>query len=141
MVRWMFAVLALAAACSNSAPQASDPPVATDKAAAIPTVTVDELDQLIAAGGCQPVDANGEGTRKRFGVIPGALLLSDSELFKVSELPANKRTALVFYCANEHCDASHEAASRARLAGYSDVRVLPAGIAGWANAGKHTRRL
>jgi rhodanese-related sulfurtransferase len=52
------------------------------------------------------------------------------------ELPADKARALVFYCANEQCGASHTAAEKARLAGYRDVRVLPAGIFGWIDAGK-----
>ena len=45
---------------------------------------------------------------------------------------------VVFYCANEQCGASHKAAARAVLAGWSDVAVMPAGIAGWKNAGKPT---
>jgi rhodanese-related sulfurtransferase len=69
------------------------------------------------------------------------VLLSDYELFSLSELPADKARPLVFYCANEHCGASHEAAKRARFAGHSDVKVLPAGIAGWAKAGKPVAKI
>src|SRR5262245_52849872 len=100
-------------------------------AAAIQTVTVDDLDHAIADGKCQPVDANGDGTRQRMGVIPGATLLTDHEAYALDQLPADKAKPLVFYCANESCGASHVAAERARTAGYQDVRVLPAGIAGW----------
>jgi len=111
------------------------------KASALPSVTVDEVDQKLASGECVPVDANGEGTRKRMGVVPGAVLLSDSETFKVSELPADKAKTLVFYCANTHCGASHEAAERALTAGYTNVKVMPDGIAGWVKAGKKVQTL
>lgn len=107
----------------------------------IPTVTIDELDAKLARGECQAVDANGEATRKRLGVIPGAVLLTDSDMFSASELPADKSKTLVFYCANTHCGASHEAAARALVAGYKNVRVLPDGIAGWVNAGKQTTKI
>lgn len=101
---------------------------------------VDELDRQLAAGAAQAVDANGDLTRKRMGTIPGAVLLSDYEAFSLSELPADKAKPLVFYCANEYCGASHEAAKRARFAGHTDVKVLPAGIAGWVKAGKATNK-
>ncbi|MBA3820163.1 MAG: rhodanese-like domain-containing protein [Deltaproteobacteria bacterium] len=106
----------------------------------VPTVSIDELDRLLAAGG-QAVDANGAPTRKKLGVIPGAVLLSDFETFLPSELPADKAKPLVFYCANTHCGASHEAAARALTAGYTNVRVLPDGIAGWVKAGKQTAQI
>lgn len=123
-------LLAFAPACSKeSAPAATG-------GAEIPTVSVDELDRLLAERQCVPVDANGETTRAKLGVIPGAVLLSDYETFAASELPADKAKTLVFYCANESCGASEEAAKKARLAGYTRVKVLPAGIAGWVNAGK-----
>lgn len=111
------------------------------RGAAIATISVDELEARLARGECRAVDANGDATRRRHGVIPGAVLLSDYETFLPSELPADKRGGLVFYCANEHCSASEEAAARAITAGYTDVKVLPAGIAGWAKAGKQTAKL
>ena len=104
-------------------------------------VSIDETARALAAGSCVAVDANGAPTRKRVGTIPGAVLLSDYEAFALSELPADKSKGLVFYCANEYCDASHEAAKRARLAGYSDVKVMPAGIAGWVKAQKPVTKL
>jgi rhodanese-related sulfurtransferase len=110
-------------------------------AASVPTVTIDEVDQQLAKGECVPVDANGEGTRKKMGVVPGAVLLSDSETFNVSELPADKSKALVFYCASTSCGASHEAAGRALTAGYTNVKVMPDGIAGWVKAGKKVQTL
>lgn len=124
-----------AAGCGKDAP----PPA--QSAAPIPEVTVDELAALLARQACVPVDANGARTRERQGVIPGAVLLTDSAEYLPSELPGDKAMALVFYCTNEACSASHEAAARARLAGYPDVRVLPAGIAGWKKAGQPTQAI
>jgi rhodanese-related sulfurtransferase len=125
-------VLALAVAgCSKS----SDNKVA-EKKSNLPTITVDEVDQKLASGECVPVDANGQETRKKMGVVPGAVLLTDSESFNVSELPADKSKTLVFYCANTRCGASHTAAEKALTAGYSNVKVMPDGIAGWVKAGK-----
>jgi rhodanese-related sulfurtransferase len=108
---------------------------------AIATLSVDELAARLARGDCRAVDANGDATRKRHGVIPGAVLLSDYETFLPNELPADKARGLVFYCANEHCGASEDAAARALTAGYTDVKVLPAGILGWAKAGHQTAKL
>ena len=105
-------------------------------AAPIASVTVDELDQMLATGGCQAVDANGEMTRRQMGVIPGAVLLTDMD--SLDKLPADKAKSLVFYCANTACGASEYAAEKAMTAGYTHVKVLPEGIAGWVKAGKKT---
>jgi len=120
---------------------AKDAPPPAPAAAEVPEVTVDELAALLAQSACVPVDANGARTREKQGVIPGAVLLTDSAEYLPSELPGDKAKALVFYCANEACSASHEAAARARLAGHPNVRVLPAGIAGWKKAGKATQAI
>lgn len=111
------------------------------EAAKLPTATVDEVDQAIAKGDCVPVDTNGEATRKKMGVVPGAVLLTDSEDYKLSELPADKSKALVFYCANTQCGASHHAAERALTAGYTRVKVMPDGIAGWVKSGKTVQKI
>jgi outer membrane murein-binding lipoprotein Lpp len=77
----------------KSAPAATE----DDKLAKL---TVDEVDQLLATKSAVPVDCNGDKTRKRMGVVPGAILVSDEEQYAASELPADKTTKLVFYCAN-----------------------------------------
>lgn len=105
------------------------------------TVSVDELAKQLDAKAARPVDANGDKTRKDIGFIPGAVLLTDYETYAATELPADKAQPLVFYCANEQCSASHEAAKRAIALGHADVKVLPAGIMGWAKAGQRTEKL
>jgi hypothetical protein len=50
----------------------------------------------------QIYDANHPSTRERYGIIPGARLLSSYDHYDVSkELPSNKRVKLVFYCADQ----------------------------------------
>ncbi len=130
-------VLAGGAACDDRAAPAGAPGATSGTAAvAIPELTVDELDHLLARAAGTPVDANGPVTRGSKGVIPGAIRLSDYETFSARELPADKTHPLIFYCANEQCGASHAAAEKARKLGHRDVRVLPAGIMGWVAAGK-----
>jgi len=91
-----------------------------------------------ASEGTHVYDANGPETREKYGVIPGAILLTSDNDYDLSILPANKTSKLVFYCANTHCMASHEAARRAVKAGYKDVNVMVDGIAGWKAAGEPT---
>lgn len=106
---------------------------------AVKTLEVAELTSLQKDGKATPVDANGPETRTKFGIIPGAVLLTSSSKYEPSkELPSAKDTKLVFYCANVKCKASHKAAERALEAGYTDVNVLPAGVAGWKDAGQKT---
>lgn len=120
-------------ACSRHADVPEQRPTAT---VAVSPVSIDELDHLLASHQCVAVDANGDATRRQMGVIPGAVLLRD--LDAVDQLPADRATGLVFYCTNSACGASHEAAEHALAAGYTHVRVMPDGIAGWVKAGKRT---
>ena len=47
------------------------------------------------------LDANVDTTREKYGVIPGAHLLTNYEKYDVAtELPPAKNAKLVFYCAN-----------------------------------------
>jgi hypothetical protein len=49
------------------------------------------------------LDANVQDTRDKWGVIPGARLLSSYDSYDVAtELPPAKSAKLVFYCANTH---------------------------------------
>ena len=139
----MLFVAALVAAATGCSSKADKTPAATsgDVEAKVPTVTVDEVDVQIASGKCQAVDANGDTTRKRMGVLPGAVLLTDSDDFKLAELPTDKAKPLVFYCSSTECSASHHAAAKAMTAGYTNVKVMPDGIAGWVKAGKHTQQI
>ncbi len=104
-----------------------------------PEVSVDELATMIEANQVTVVDANSEETRKKLGIIPGATLLSSYENYDLNEIPADKSANLVYYCANTRCSASHKAAARASEAGYTNVKVLPAGVMGWKEAGREVQ--
>ncbi|NCQ60367.1 MAG: rhodanese-like domain-containing protein [Myxococcales bacterium] len=131
------------AACSEAAPASpsnvESPPAAAAAEAAVPVVSVDQVAALLEAGSATPIDANSPDTRTHHGTLPGARLLTSSSDYDVAtELPTDHASTLVFYCANEHCSASDAAAHRAVSAGYADVRLMRAGIAGWEAAGKPT---
>ena len=83
----------------------SDKAAAGDKSgekakAEFPAMTMDDVQKGIDAKQLTAVDCNGERTRKKLGVLPGAIAVSDEESFAASELPADKASKLVFYCAN-----------------------------------------
>ena len=134
------AVLAVSTigACHKAAPAADKQAEVADK---LPLITVPVLDGMIAKGSAKVFDANNVGTRQKMGVIPGATLLTDYNSYPLTVLPADKAAQLVFYCANEQCMASHMAADRATGAGYTNVAVLSAGIAGWVSAGKQVTHI
>jgi rhodanese-related sulfurtransferase len=107
-----------------------------------PAVSMAQLEEQLRSP-IPPVlyDVNSSETRAKFGVIPGARLLSHSRKYEPrAELPPQTATPLVFYCANTACRASDNAAKRATQAGYSDVRVMRDGIRGWVEAGKPTAK-
>jgi hypothetical protein len=64
----------------------------------IPDATVADLDQWLTAKSAQAVDCNSDNTRKRAGIIPGAILVTDEESYAATQLPADKQAKLVFYC-------------------------------------------
>jgi len=61
---------------------------------------VEEVAQLQSTTPVTFVDANTADFRKENGVIPGAIILTDSSKYELSALPADKAGALVFYCSN-----------------------------------------
>ncbi len=99
-------------------------------------VTVDQVAARVEAHDPRLAvfDANGRETYDEHHV-PGATWVHyDSVTADV--LPADRGASLVFYCANEHCSASHVAAETALDLGYTDVSVMGGGIQGWIDAGK-----
>jgi hypothetical protein len=65
---------------------------------ALPEMTVDEVAAGLDAKQLTVVDCNGAETRKKHGVIPGAILVDDEETYPASLLPADKSSKLLFYC-------------------------------------------
>lgn len=96
------------------------------------TISPDELHQLIQKRQVTPIDVNSPQSW-RAAHVPGALNL-DPAGFTEGDLPPDKGASLVFYCSNPLCRKAPNAARRAKKMGYSDVRVMSAGISGWLAA-------
>jgi rhodanese-related sulfurtransferase len=96
------------------------------------TISPDGLHQLIQDKQATVIDVNSRQswTTAR---VPGALNL-DPVGYGDNELPRDKDAALVFYCSNPLCRKAPNAARRAKKMGYSNVRVMSAGISGWLSA-------
>ncbi len=69
--------------------------------------------------------------------VPGAIHL-DHERFSADQLPPDREATLVFYCSNPMCRKAPYAARRAKALGYTNTRVMSAGIQGWIAAGLAT---
>ncbi len=130
---------ALVVACHSSpSTEHAVPSAPASEAKRVAEVTVGEVQTLIQNKGATVFDANDDDTRKEYGVLPGAVLLTSHTNYPLSVLPAAKTEKLVFYCGGAQCRASDAAASRASAVGYSDVSVMRAGIRGWKDAGQRT---
>ena len=132
-------VIALAVAACQKAPSPAEGSAAkADTQEWSKELAVADVAALLSAKSATILDANDVDTRKEQGVVPGAVLLSSSRDYALSELPPAKDTKLVFYCGGTACRASDKAAKRAADAGYADVSVMRAGIRGWKSAGQAT---
>lgn len=130
--------LALAACQKAPAPAEGSADSKADTQEWSKELSVPDVAALVQAKGATVLDANDADTRKEQGVVPGAVLLSSSRDYALSELPPAKDAKLVFYCGGTACRASDKAAKRAADAGYADVSVMRAGIRGWKSAGQTT---
>src|SRR5262245_25348483 len=86
-------VLGLALGACHSAPKdsAGAAPAAAAQAA-VKELSVATVASLVQTKAATIVDANNAETREKQGVVPGALLLSSSHDYALSELPAAKDT-------------------------------------------------
>jgi hypothetical protein len=64
----------------------------------LPEMSVAEVAAGIEAKSLTVLDCNSDKTRKKVGVLPGAILIADEETYPASILPADKSAKLVFYC-------------------------------------------
>jgi len=129
------ATLTVACHTSSSAEQGAPSAPADEKK--IAEVTVSDVQRFVKDKSATILDANDGDTRKEYGVVPGAVLLTGKD-YPLSALPAAKSDKLVFYCGGTQCRASDKAAERAASAGYRDVSVMRAGIRGWKDSGAAT---
>jgi rhodanese-related sulfurtransferase len=101
------------------------------------TISPAGLNDLMRREPVTVLDVNAPGSWAR-AHVPGARAL-DAQAFREGDLPADKDTALVFYCSNPLCRKAPNAAKRATAMGYRQVRVMSAGIQGWLGAGLPTQ--
>jgi rhodanese-related sulfurtransferase len=118
-----------AAKAEAPAPAAEQPVIAE--------ITVEDADKALQSG-AMAFDANSERTRKEYGTVPDAVILTSSSKYDLAQLPKDKSKDLIFYCSNTACTASDAAAERASANGYENVRIMREGIKGWKDAGKPT---
>ena len=102
------------------------------------TVSPAALQELIQKQAVTIFDVNSRQSWQQ-AHVPGALHL-DPLAYGERDLPRDKAAMLVFYCSNFLCRKAPNAAVRAKKMGYSDVRVLSAGISGWLDAKLPTER-
>lgn len=93
------------------------------------TISPDELNQLIQKRQVTVIDVNSRQSWME-AHVPGALNL-DPAGFADGDLPPDRGSSLVFYCSNPLCRKTPNAARRGKKMGYTDVKVMSAGISGW----------
>ena len=101
----LLAIAALIATASARAAGLADLLANHDGADSFNLISIQQLAKLMANQDLKLAvfDANLPETREHWGVIKGARLLPSSDKYDVAaELPADKDTKLVFYCANTH---------------------------------------
>jgi rhodanese-related sulfurtransferase len=96
------------------------------------TISPEELLGLVERRAVTAIDVNSRSSWLR-AHVPGARTL-DHANYHARDLPANLDAPIVFYCSNPLCRKAPLAARRAKGFGYTDVRVMPAGITGWIAA-------
>jgi rhodanese-related sulfurtransferase len=97
------------------------------------SISARDLSDLLPSRRVLIVDVNAPA-RWAAAHVPGARNL-DPVQFNSSDLPAELDRPLVFYCSNFMCRKAPLAARRAKAMGYTDVRVMSAGIQGWLGDG------
>jgi rhodanese-related sulfurtransferase len=127
-------VAALIAASPSACKKSSPADESSSEAVALKTLSVDEVAAKLKEPNTFVYDNNGADRYKK-GHVPGATWIRPDEI-TAATLPKDKTATLVFYCANEHCMACHSGAKAALALGYTNVYIMPAGIAGWEKSGK-----
>jgi len=96
-----------------------------------PDISVSELKAAIEKGKVTVIDVNGAASYKN-GHIPSAIAYAAGQI--EGKLPKEKDALVVAYCGGPTCNAYSKAAKEAQKLGYTNVKHLSAGIAGWKAA-------
>jgi rhodanese-related sulfurtransferase len=100
-------------------------------------ITIPELKKAIADKSVTIIDVNGSESYK-VGHIPTAIDFGKDGATLEKSLPTDKSALVVAYCGGPKCQAYQAAAKKAKKLGYTNVKHLTAGIAGWKEAGEPT---
>lgn len=103
-------------------------------AAEFPDISIDEVKTAIKAKTAVILDVNGSDSYKE-GHVPGALDYVSVKDKLSTVLPQDKNALIIAYCGNPHCHAYASAAAAAKKLGYTNIKHMSAGIAGWKDAG------
>lgn len=108
------------------------PPV---KLAASETITLDELQKLVAAGpekGKYFLFDSRPAPRFMEGAIPTAVNLPFPAFDKnVDKLPTDKGALVIFYCSGKTCNMSPGSLAKAKKLGYTNAKVFVDGMPAW----------
>jgi rhodanese-related sulfurtransferase len=100
----------------------------------LPTLSVEEVERLLEQRQVVVIDNNHSQAWAQ-GHVPGAIHLDPGDDTE-SDLPPDKNSTLVFYCAGPLCPMAPGAAKRAIKMGHPNVFVMSAGISGWFEKNK-----
>jgi len=100
-------------------------------------ISVTDVKALAEAKSAVILDANGTDSYNK-GHVPGALNFAAIKDNLAASLPADKGALIIAYCGNPKCGAYLQAARAAEKLGYTNIKHMSAGIAGWNDAGMKT---
>jgi rhodanese-related sulfurtransferase len=102
-----------------------------------PEISVADVNAAAKAKSAVIIDVNGTDSYNA-GHVPGALNYEAIQDKFAANLPKDKDALVIAYCANPKCGAYARAATAAKKLGYTNVKHMTAGIAGWKDAGMKT---
>lgn len=129
-------IIAVVALAGCQKPAAAPAPEAAPAAPQVELqkLTLEQVEAKLGQAGVFLFDANPKELYDR-AHLPGAAWVK-FDAVEASALPSDKGATLVFYCANELCTASHDAARQALALGYANTFVMPQGYIGWKKSGR-----
>src|SRR5690349_10797215 len=98
-----------------------------------PDISIADLKKAIEEKKATVIDVNGAASYKA-GHVPSAKEWSAIKADLAKSLPSDKGALVVAYCGGPQCSAYKAAAKAAKELGYTNVKHMSAGIAGWKDA-------
>lgn len=104
-----------------------------------PDISITEVKTLAESKKAVIIDVNGTESYNK-GHVPTALNFDAIKGDLAASLPKDKGALIVAYCGNPKCKAYQSAAKAAEKLGYTNIKHMSAGIAGWKDAGEKTEK-